>query len=196
MTLFDVIAILILLVSAVIGLVRGALREVLTVFAFVLAVLAAIFALRFTGPIARQAIDPDWAGNAAAVLIVFVAAYLLIRVLGSGLTNKIHQTEALGTLDRVIGLGFGLVRGLVVLGVFHLVFHAATPPDRVPHWISDAALYPLSETCAKALRKLAPEGSAVAGQLGPHLEKAVREGAKAGPSDKGPGALSTEQNNR
>jgi len=193
MTLFDLVAIIMLLVSALIGLVRGALREMMTVVAFIFAVLVAVFGLRFTGPIARQAIEPDWAGNAAAILVVFVACYILVRVLGAGLQNRVHQTETLGAVDRAIGVGFGLFRGLVALGVFHLVFHAATPPDRVPQWISGAALYPLSKTCAKALSKLAPEGSAVAGKLGPHLEDAVRRGARD-PDSGGltPDELSTE----
>ena len=51
MTLFDFIAILILAVSGIVGFVRGATREVMTVLAFILAVLISIFALRFTGPI-------------------------------------------------------------------------------------------------------------------------------------------------
>ena len=193
MTLFDVIAILILAVSSIIGLVRGLVREVVTVFAFVLAILAALFSLRFTGPIARRAIDPDWAGTTAAVLVVLVAAYILIRVLGGGLSRKIKDTDSLGTADRVGGVAFGLARGLVVLGVFQLVFNAATPADRVPRWISGAALYPLSETCAKALRRLAPEGSAVAGRLGPHLERAVREGAHDPAPDSSRPVHSTEK---
>jgi membrane protein required for colicin V production len=61
--------------------------------------------------------------------------------------------------------------------VFYLVFNAATPPERVPRWISHAALYPLAKLSATGLRALAPEGSAVADRLGPSLEKAVREGA-------------------
>lgn len=193
MTLFDIAALLMLIVSALIGLVRGAMREVMTVFAFVLAVLIAVFGLRFTGPIARNVIEPSWAGNAAALLIVFVAFYILFRVMGSGLQNRVHQTEHLGAVDRAVGVGFGLIRGLVALGVFHLVFHAATPPDRVPQWISGAALYPLSKTSAKALSKLAPEGSAVAGKLGPHLEDAVRRGASDPQSDEPvPDELTTE----
>jgi membrane protein required for colicin V production len=177
MTLFDVIAMLILLVSAIVGLARGAVREVVTIFAFVVAVVIALLALPFTGPIARHAISPAWAATAAAVLVVFVAGYILIRVLGAGLSRKVQGVQALGTLDRVGGVAIGLVRGLVALGVFQLVFSTATPVDRVPRRISGAALYPLSVSCAKALRRLAPEGSAVAGRLGPHIEKAVRDGA-------------------
>jgi membrane protein required for colicin V production len=191
MSLFDVIILLILACSALIGFVRGALREVMTVLAFVGAVAAALFALRVTGPLARQIMDPDWAGTVAALLIVFVAVYILIRVAGAGLQNRVHQT-ALGSVDRTIGLGFGLLRGLVAIGVFHLVFHAATPADRVPQWISDAALYPLSKTCAKALSQLAPEGSAVAGRLGPHLGDAVRKGSEDPVAGDAPADLTTE----
>lgn len=177
MTLFDFIAILILGVSAFVGFVRGATREVMTVLAFVVAALLAVFALRLTGPLARHMISPDWAANAAAVVIVFVAAYIALRILGAGLTRRIHNTEALGTVDRAIGVGFGLIRGLVLLGVFNLVFNLATPPERVPHWISGAALYPLSGACATALRALAPEGSAMADRFGPAIERAVKDGA-------------------
>jgi membrane protein required for colicin V production len=176
-TLFDFIAILILAVSAVIGFVRGATREVMTVLAFILAVLISIYALRFTGPIFRQSIETNWLANALAIIVVFIAAFILIRMVGYALTRRIHTTHALGTLDRMVGVGFGVVRALVLLGVFYLVFNAATPPERVPAWIKDATLYPLASFSAKALMALAPQGSAVVGRAVPALEEAVRDGS-------------------
>jgi membrane protein required for colicin V production len=176
-TLFDLIALCIILGFALIGFVRGAIREVMTILAFFLAALIAIFALRFTGPLGRKLIDPDWAATALAVVLSFVLAYIALRLSGSYLTKKVHDIETLGALDRSVGVGFGLLRALVLLGVFYLVFNAATPPERVPRWISHAALYPLAKLSATGLRALAPEGSAVADRLGPSLEKAVREGA-------------------
>ncbi len=177
MTLFDFIAVIILLVSGVVGFARGATREVMTVLAFVLAVVIAVFSLHYTGPIARRAIHQGFLANAVAILVVFAVAYILLRIAGAGLTRSIHQAEALGTLDRVVGVGFGLLRGLILLGVFYLVFHAATPPERVPHWIKDAALYPLAGFAGHALMGLEPEGSAVANKVGPALERAVRDGS-------------------
>ncbi len=177
MTLFDLIALSIISGSALIGFVRGAIREVMTILAFFLAALIAIFALRFTGPIGRKLIDPDWAATALAVVLSFVLAYIALRLTGSLLTKKIHNIETLGALDRSAGVGFGLIRALVLLGVFYLVFNAATPPERVPRWISHAITYPLAKLSASMLRALAPEGSAVADRLGPSLETAVREGA-------------------
>jgi membrane protein required for colicin V production len=187
MTLFDFIALLILGVSALVGFVRGATREVVTVLAFLIAVVISLFALRFSGPIFRGAVDPDWMANGLAILAVFAAAYVLLRVVGGALTRGVHSTRALGMLDRSVGVGFGLIRGLVALGVFNLAFNAATPPERVPRWITGAALYPLSTFAAQALLALAPQGSAVAGRVAPVLERAVKDGVAASDAAAGEG---------
>jgi membrane protein required for colicin V production len=182
-TQFDLIALAILAVSGLIGFARGALRELTTVIAFVLAVAIALLALRFTGPVARHWLHPAWIGNVAALLVGFSLSYMAIRLAGAGITHRVHDVEALGGLDRVIGLGIGLVRGFVILGVFQMVFTAATPRERMPHWISHAALYPAATDSAKALKALEPQGLKVAGKLAPALKQAVSED---GASDKGP----------
>ena len=128
--MFDLIILLVLAVSAFVGFVRGAVREVVTVVAFVLSVLIAVFLLRFTTPLFRHAIHPDWLASAAALIVIFLAAYIALRVAGGQLTDKVKNTRHLGTFDRVVGLGFGLVRALVTLGLFNIVFQIATPPER------------------------------------------------------------------
>lgn len=175
MTLFDIIALSLLAVSGIAGFVRGGTREMVTVLALVVAAFASVYALRFSGPLMRQAIDPDWTANVAAVLIVFIAVYLILRMVGGGIAEKIQATEVLGFVDRTVGLGFGLLRSLVVLGAFHLAFHAATPPERVPKWISGAALYPLTGAVAQVLKAFAPKGLDMAGKLKPAIADAVRK---------------------
>jgi membrane protein required for colicin V production len=146
-TLFDLVVVLLLLVSGLVGFVRGATRELITVAAFLGGALVAVFALRFTGPIARAAIDPEWAGNAAAILIVFLAVYILLRVL---------------------------------IGVFHLVFHAATPKERLPTWMTESASYPLSGAAADGLRVFARESAETTDGLGPAIRDAVVDGKAPG----------------
>lgn len=189
MTLFDVIALALLGVSALVGLARGALREVTTVVALVAAVFAAAFGLRFVGPIARAALHPAWLGNVTALLVVFLVVYVALRVIGSGLTRSLHDTRGLGLMDRLIGGGFGLVRGLVALGVINIAIHMAPAPQGEPSWIVNAKLYPLSEKCAHVLRALAPKGSDMVKRLTPTIEKAVKSGesddGSASPADGG-----------
>lgn len=173
MTQFDLIALAILAVSGLIGFARGALRELTTVIAFVLAVAIALLSLRVTGPFARHWLHPAWAGNVAALLAGFLVSYIAIRIVGAGLTRSVREVGVLGGLDRVAGLGIGLIRGFVILGVFQMVFTAATPKERMPQWISNAALYPAAADSAKALKALEPGGLAVAGKLAPTLKEAV-----------------------
>ncbi len=175
MTQFDLIVIMLLAVSGLIGCLRGATREVLTVLAFVLAVLVALFGLRFSGPLFRHWTHPAWLANSLAAIVVFAVVYIGARLATAKLVNNVRQADHLSLLDRVIGLGFGLVRGLILLGVFQLIFHAATPPERMPKWISQAVLYPLAVDSAKVLRALAPQGSLVANRLAPALQNAVTE---------------------
>jgi membrane protein required for colicin V production len=177
MTQLDYVIIAILAISAIVGFFRGAAREVVTVVAFLLAAMAAMFGLRFAGPIARAAINPDWAGNVAAVVVVFLAVYIILRLLGAGLVRRVKDTEVLGALDRSVGLGFGLVRAVVVLGALNLLFNAATPPEQVPSWISQAKLYPLTTASGRLLTAFAPKGVDMAGRLKPAFDKAVDDGA-------------------
>jgi membrane protein required for colicin V production len=142
---FDIVVLAILVVSAGFGFVSGATREMVRALSFVLAAVIAIYGLRWSGPIGRELIDPDWVGTVLAGLIVFVVVYAALRIGGGGLARGVQSTQVLGILDRTVGLGFGLLRALVVLGALYLAFNAATPPDRVPKWMTGAALYPLTK---------------------------------------------------
>jgi len=182
---FDIVVGLILLVSAGVGFYRGGTREMVMALSLLLAAVVALFGLRWSGPIGRNLIDPDWLGTVTAGLIVFVALYGLLRITGAGLVSRIRNTQVLGMLDRFVGLGFGLIRALVVLGAFHLVFHAATPPDRLPRWMTGAAFYPLTAAAADALKAFAPKGQDMADKLKPALDDAVRDSSKTAGGDSG-----------
>jgi len=171
-TAFDYGAGLLLLASGLIGLARGATREITTVVALLLGAILAVFSLRVTGTMARQMIHTAWLANTAALLFMFVLYYLSLRLLGGALTRGVQETGLSG-LDRLLGLGIGLVRAVVVLGAFALLLDAATPPERMPMWITAARLYPLAAAAGGALRAFAPEGMKVARDVAPALADAV-----------------------
>jgi len=175
-SLFDLAAGLVLIVSALVGWIRGASREVATAAAILIAAVAALAALRFTGPVARHAVATPWIANIAAILIVFVAVYILLRVLAAGLTRQLHQTSGLGGLDRTVGAGFGVARALVILGLASLTINAIVPADRMPTWISGAFLYPVASVSGHALKLFAPQGVHLAHQVEPMVGKAISSG--------------------
>ncbi len=179
MTLFDLAAGLVLIVSVLVGWFRGAAREVATVAALIVAAIVALFGLRFSGPIARHAIATPWLANIAAILIVFAAVYIVLRVAAGALAQRIHQTGGVGDLDRIVGAGFGAARALVVLGLANLTINAITPPDRMPPWISGALLWPVSALSASALKTFAPRGADLAKKVYPVVGKAITDGGQS-----------------
>ena len=161
MTKFDIAVLAIFAVSALIGLARGATRELTTLFAFVASAVFALLALRFTGPIARHAIHATWLADGAAVLGMFILLYICFRTVGGALTRGVRSTVLSGP-DRVAGAAVGAVRAWVVVGALALLLDAVTPIERMPPWITGARTYPLVTAAAGSLRALAPRGMKIA----------------------------------
>ncbi len=181
MTLADIVILLVVLVSAAVGFFRGGAREVVTLVAMLVSILAAAFALPLTGPLFRHFINPAWVGTVAALVIVFVAVYLGVHALGRAVSEKMRQADGLGGVDRFVGLSVGVVRGLVVIGILHLFLAAFTPANRTPGWFRHAALFPVSAAAAKMIQAVLPAGAKLADQVAPKVEASVRQGASDKP---------------
>ena len=178
MNLFDLVAGLVLVVSALIGFTRGAVLEVVTLFAFTVAAALSVYLLPFTASIARQNVHPPWAANAVAIALAFLIAYIGLRLLGANLSRAIRSQSTLGSLDRTVGLAFGVVRALVVLGVVYLVFNA-TPFGQPPPLLTSARLYPLARGAGLTLASVAPGGLREMEGFGAGLK--ARMGSDPGP---------------
>tara|TARA_R110000868_G_scaffold26347_2_gene101517 strand:- start:10137 stop:10781 length:645 start_codon:yes stop_codon:yes gene_type:complete len=161
---FDGIGLTILLVSGLLALVRGFVREALSVTAFVAASLATLWALpAFIGP-ARDLIDPDWLAPLAIGAVIFLLIYLAVTFVTSSLSNGLAKGEDVNVIDRTLGFAFGVVRGLVLLAL-GVIFMAATlgTDGRPPEAVTASRIYPLVNATARALQTLAPETSRIAG---------------------------------
>lgn len=179
MTGYDLFAILVILVSAAAGWIRGGLRELVTLAAFAVAAIIALLALPLSGPVGRAMIDPDWAGSIAAAVVIFLIVYFGIRIVGAMMSRRLRDHKQLGGLDRVFGVAIGGLRALVLLGAVHLVFHAATPAERVPEWFREAAVFPLSHASARMIQTVLPAIGRGADTLSPVIGSSVRDGFSA-----------------
>ena len=177
MTKFDIIVLALLAVSGAVGFVRGAVREIVALFALVAAAALAVLGLPHAAPVFRSLVHPPWLGTVAALVVVFGVTYVVLRLLGAALAQRIQSTQMVRFLDRSFGLLLGLLRGLMVLGALFLMFNAATPADLQPRWITGAATWPLARNMGRLLQQLAPQGLDMAGRLRPAFERAVRDGS-------------------
>ncbi len=158
MTIVDLGVLAILAVSALLGLSRGLVRELLGLASWIL---AGYGAWRFgpeAVPLASQAIGNPDVAEPVAYVCVFVI-FLIVLSLLSNLLGRMVRVSALGGLDRTLGLLFGLARGAAVLVAIYIPVSLALPPDRWPEAALHARSLPLIyDWAAWAVGKL-PEGS-------------------------------------
>lgn len=191
MTGYDLFAFVVILFSAMAGWVRGGAREVITFFSFVLAALVALIALPLTGPVARGVFDPDWLGTVIAVVVTFLLVYFGVRVLATVAGRSLRDSENLSGLDRGIGVAFGFARAVILLGVIHLIVHAAAgAPERAPGWLRNAAVFPLSAGAARAIQWVLPGIGRAADQVAPVVVDSARRGATDQPQSGATGPAS------
>ena len=119
MTIFDYIVLTILGLSILIGVMRGLLREVLSIAGWVAAFLVAKFYTAQLSPLLPQAISSDSLRYMAAFIILFLATLLVSSLLAIAL-SQIFEKVGLSFIDRGLGAVFGSIRGLIIVGV--LVF--------------------------------------------------------------------------
>ena len=122
----------VLVISVIIGLVRGFVFELMSLAAW----LVAWFAAQWGAPLLGPHIPLGGAGStlniAASFAICFIAA-MIVWSLVSRLVRLWLQATPLSLPDRVLGAGFGLARGAVLLlAVATLV--VLTPAARAPEW--------------------------------------------------------------
>ncbi len=149
----DYVIIGIIVLSAVIGLARGLIREVLALGVWIAALLAAWF---FYRPVAEQ-LTP-WLATPSlrmgtAVVLVVLGVLIVGAVIGWALSLLVERTGLTGT-DRLLGLVFGAGRGAVVVGL--LVFLASLTPVVQDPWWSESDLLPRFQLLADAMLDLIP----------------------------------------
>lgn len=171
----DIIVGVILLISAAIAFLRGFIREVLTIAGVVGGVLAALFLGPKLAPLFRDwfgvedgktpeklfdMVPMDVAADATAYAAIFVVFVIAISVLSHFIASG-AKAMGLGPVDRTLGVIFGVVRGLVLLGLFYLPFHLMMKEESKKELFADSRTHYIIEDVAGALTNFLPDSDDV-----------------------------------
>jgi membrane protein required for colicin V production len=154
-TLLDGILVGFTLVSAMLAMVRGFSREILSVVSWAAAAAAAFFFYKPVLPYIQPYIENDKIAMAAAAGIVFVIALIVVSVITMKLADWIIDSR-IGALDRTLGFLYGAARGILVVAVALLFFNWLAG-DKAPAWVANAKSRPLLESIGTKLESLLPE---------------------------------------
>ena len=136
-TLLDIVLIVVMLVSGLLAMVRGFMREVLSIAAWVIAAGATLYSYSKLLPLAKQYFNNDIVATVAVVGGVFLLTLLIVSVITVRISDMVLDSRV-GALDRTLGFLFGLGRGLIIVVVAFQFFTWLVPERSQPDWVKDA----------------------------------------------------------
>src|SRR5204862_4259487 len=136
-TLLDFILIGVMLVSALLAMIRGFMREVLSIAAWVIAAAATLYAYAKLLPYAKTYFNNDVVAAAAVIGGTFLGTLIIVSVITVRFSDMVLDSRV-GALDRTLGFLFGLGRGLIIVVVAFLFFAWLVPPRTQPSWVANA----------------------------------------------------------
>ena len=159
LTALDMIVLLAVVGSAVMGALRGFVTEVLSLFAWV-AVVAALKLFHLPLAVALSGVVGTASGGAVLAFAILAGGTYILGGLVARAIGARTRTSILGPLDRALGFGFGALKGLIVTSLLFLlavlvVDTTGGGPNRRPAWITASRTYPLLKVTSASIADLA-----------------------------------------
>ena len=114
MTGFDIAVLLFVGMGAVTGFVRGFVHEILALIAWI----AAVFAIRVLHAPLYAWLTPHIGTSSGAAVLAFglllIVPYMVMKLIANWAGRK-SRNSVLGPIDRVLGFGFGTVKGVIIV---------------------------------------------------------------------------------
>src|SRR5260221_5959043 len=154
LTVLDVIVIVVVLISAILAMVRGFVREVLSIVSWVAAAPAAYFFYKPVVPLVRGWFDSE----PVAMIVSAAAVFFVALIVASYITMKISDyviDSRVGAFDRAFGFLFGAARGVLLLVVAMQFFVALVPKQ--PTCGTDAKSQPVLAALDPRLTDMLPK---------------------------------------
>jgi membrane protein required for colicin V production len=183
MTGFDIAVFLLVALGAVTGFMRGFVEEVLSLAAWVLSLIAIHY---LHGPMAaflEPRIGTPSGASILAFAILLLIPYAAMKVI-AGFAGRTTRASVLGPIDRLLGFGFGSIKGVIIavlaFSVLVLGYDTVWGPGGRPTWITQSRSYPFIDAASDALvvqigeRRAAAEAAASADLKGSSRSRSAR----------------------
>lgn len=167
----DYVIVAIVGLSAVVGIVRGFVREAVSLLTWLVAIWVAWRFSDFLHPYFGGALESPAQKAWAARVIVFGLVLLAGAVVAAVVSWATHTAAGLSLFDRILGFAFGLTRGAVVVGLLVIAGFALDLDGE--RWWERSQLMPYAENVAEWLAGFAGEGEALARRALDYADRAA-----------------------
>ncbi|GGE46972.1 colicin V biosynthesis protein [Agaricicola taiwanensis] len=157
-TLLDVIVIAVMLLSALLAMVRGFTREVLSVVSWIAAAAATLYFFPMLQPWMREQItvEPLIIADVITGAVIFIGTLIVVSLVTIRISDLVLDSR-IGPLDRSLGFLYGAGRGFILAVIAFLFFGWLVPERSQPVWAQQAQSRMLLENTGESMLALLPE---------------------------------------
>ena len=156
LTPFDIIVILVLVVSALFAFGKGFATEVLSLAAWAGAILITLYGLAWAAGYGREYISPEPLADMITAIVLFFAGLIILKLI-AGFIGDCIRMGPVGFLDRSLGALFGLLRGILIVSAGYLLLNFFLSERQQPEWVQEAKLIRFVSYGAEMLSEIVPE---------------------------------------
>jgi membrane protein required for colicin V production len=154
-TTIDLIVIVIVLLSALVALWRGLVRETFSIFEWVASAYVALRMAPVFQPMVSGIIAPPWLAWVAVFLGTFIIVLVPLSIMTHRFAEIVKRSE-IGAIDRALGFVFGIGRGLVIVGLAYIAYASFVPLESQSATVTGARLFPIIQNSSEVLLSLVP----------------------------------------
>ncbi len=155
-TILDLVLLAVMLISGLLAMVRGFMREVLSIAAWGAAALVTLYSYSKLLPTAKTYFNSDTVASIVVVVGVFIGTLIIVSVITVRISDMILDSR-IGALDRTLGFLFGLARGLLIVVVAYEFFVWLVPDKQRPDWVVGAKSRTMLDSTGEWLKALLPD---------------------------------------
>lgn len=151
---FDWVVLSLVGLLGIAGLLRGFTQEALSLAGWIVAIVV----VRMFHQDATLWLAPRVGGDASGAIVAFLVLFfgtVIVARLIAGAAGGFAKRSGLGPFDRLLGLGFGALKGLILSSVLFLLAQFATglfdPDQQLPDWLVESRTAPILSLSADAM---------------------------------------------
>lgn len=155
-TILDLVLLAVMLISGLLAMIRGFMREILSIAAWGAAAIVTLYAFQKLLPTAKTYFDNDTVASIVVIAGVFIGTLILVSIITVRISDMILDSR-IGALDRTLGFLFGLARGLLIVVVAYQFFIWLVPDKQRPDWVTGAKSRTVLQGTGEWLMALLPD---------------------------------------
>ena len=152
----DVVILIGFAISMFVAFIRGFVKEVLSITGLALFIFLAVYLSPLMLPWMSKYIASEIMARIVIFLVIMAVFYIIWIISTDFLINKIRKST-LSFMDRLFGLLFGLLRGLLILGFCFLIIKMVLPEELKKGTLKESKFFDVAQATSNTIEKLLPD---------------------------------------